>query len=337
MRGALVNFDQFPDYNDYAKRFVSGCLNAYEFNGKIYGLPETITMNLLYYRTDVISYLGIDPADFSEWDRIYNMVLPVLKQNGMDFGYEGGFNTFLYQYGGDYYTTDGKSALDTPQAIAAFKRFTELYRVYEVPVAANFYTRFRSGQMPVGVSSLSSYMLLRSASPELYGKWEVRAVPGTVREDGVLSRASSGATTAAMIMNEEKKDAAWAFLKWYMDDETQINYSNELTATVGASAAWFSANTRAFDALAWSGGVKAAVAAMRPEYIDPRNVVGGYITGRHLENARVRTVVGGINYRESIEISVKDINRELDRKNAEFRRLNERKAKTNQFWKEDGK
>ena len=53
------------------------------------------------------------------------------------------------------------------------------------------------------------------------------------------------------------------------------------------------------------------------------NVVGGYITTRHIENARVRTVINNVNYRQSIEQAAEDITREMENKVKEFQQINE--------------
>ena len=327
MRGAITDLTKMSNYQTISQRFLPGSLRAYSFENAVYAVPETIDMSVLYYRKDVLENLHIDPKDLDTWDTVYSKVLPKLKQSGMDFWYEGGLNTFLYQNGGDYYTEDGKhTALDTPQAFEAFRQFTNLYRIYNVPVSANFYTRFRAGQMPIGISSLNTYMLLSYASPELHGKWGALPIPATIRPDGSKSRACSGSTSAAVIMQtSDKKEKAWKFLDWYTSAETQILYATELMATIGQDALWYSANTEAFDRLPWDNDLKEAIKVQRQEYIDSRNVIGGYITGRHVENARVRVVVNGMNYREALEKSIQDINRELERKNKEFEMRTQKK------------
>ena len=47
-------------------------------------------------------------------------------------------------------------------------------------------------------------------------------------------------------------------------------------------------------------------------------VLGGYFTGRHIQNAWNRVVLQGMNPREALEIAVKDIDRELAKKQEEF-------------------
>jgi hypothetical protein len=114
-------------------------------------------------------------------------------------------------------------------------------------------------------------------------------------------------------------------LKWYTDKETQIRYSNDIVSTVGAEARWCSANIEAFDNLSWETNLKQVIKEQRDWYVDMPNVIGGYITPRYVENARVRVVVQNKQYRDSLEKAVKEINTELVNKNNEFA-MREKKA-----------
>ena len=318
MRDASVDLTQFEDFEEVSKEFLPGVFNSYTYKDGIYALPETIDFSVMYYRSDILEELNMKIPE--TWDDVRNYVLPVLKKNGMDFWYEGGYNTFLFQNGGDYYKDGGKaSALDTQEAIDAFKQFTDLYKVYEVPVQADFYSRFRTGQIPIGISSFNTYIKLTSAAPEIQGKWGVAQIPGQMGEDGVINRSSSGVSTGCIILsNAADKEASWDFIKWYTSSDAQERYTRDLAAFIGPEARWCSANIKAFDSLSWENNLKEVITEQRKWYKDQYNVVGGYITARHVENARVRCVVEGMNYRESLEIAVDDINRELNIKNQEF-------------------
>lgn len=318
MRDATVDLTKFPDFAEVKRQFLPGVFHSYSLKEGIFALPETMDFSVLYYRRDILEELNMKIPD--TWDDVRNYILPVLKKNGMDFWYEGGYNTFLFQNGGGYYTEDGRhSALDTQNAIEAFKQFTDLYRVYEVPVSADFYSRFRTGQIPIGISSFNTYIKLTSAAPEIQGKWGVAPLPGIRQKDGTVNRSSSGASSGCIILeNAKDKQAAWEFIKWYTGAEAQQRYARDLVAFIGPEARWCSANLQAFDNLSWENNLKEVIVNQRRWYKDQYNVVGGYITARHVENARVRTVVENMNYRESLEIAVKDINRELTIKNQEF-------------------
>lgn len=318
MREVAMDLSEMDDYAEIEKRFAEGTMIPYYLNGKTYGLPETIDFGLLFYRKDILLDLNLVCPD--TWDEVFNYILPTIKRNGMDFWFEGGLNVFLFQNGGSFYNEDGtKSALDTEAAQEAFKMYSDLYKVYDVPYESNFYTRFRSGQMPIGISTLSNYIKLKEAAPELKGKWDIALIPGIKQEDGTIRRDDFVSGTSIMIFNSTKSlEAAWKFAKWYTSAETQKTYADMLQATVGSSSQWFSANTEAFSLLSWTNKERKIVNEQLSQVQGMPTVIGGYITSRNLENARVRTVIQGMNYRESIEKAVEDINLELELKRSEF-------------------
>ena len=330
MRGAIYDLSQFEDFEEISGRFLDGIMIPFYFQEGYYGLPETMDFQCMYYRKDILNAYDLEIP--STWTDVYSKILPILNNNGMDFYYAGGYNPFLFQHGGEFYKTDKngvtQSAWDSAEAIAGFKQWTDLYTIYDVPVAADFYTRFRSGQIPIGIGGMDIYTKLVSAAPEISGKWGVAVIPGVVQEDGQVNRASGGSTSAAVILKTcEKPDAAWEFLKWYTSAETQVSYANDIKAIIGPEAIWASANVEAFDVLPWDAELEDVIKVYQSWYKDAPNVIGGYIVGRYLENARVAVIVDNEPYRPSLEKAVKEINNELKKKHAEFERRAEYEAK----------
>lgn len=321
MRDAIYPLTNFgEEFDEVKSRFLDGIMIPFYFKGDYYGLPETMDFQCLYYRKDILSEYNLEIPD--TWTDVYTKILPVLNNNGMDFYYAGGYNPFLFQNGGTYFKNDDKeSAWDSPEAVTGFKQWTDLYTIYDIPVTADFYTRFRSGQMPLGIGGIDVYTKLVSAAPEISGKWGVASIPGTMQADGEINRAAGGGTTACIILNDSDKHAeSWEFLKWYTDADTQVSYANDIKSIIGPEAIWASANVEAFNDLPWDAELKDVIEEYQKWYQDAPNVVGGYIVARYLENARVAVVVNSEPYRPSLEKAVKEINRELELKNAEFER-----------------
>ena len=72
------------------------------------------------------------------------------------------FAPFLFQNGGEFYKNNGvQSNLDSANALKAFKMWTGLFTNYKIQKQADFYNRFRSGEMPIGVADYSTYVLCR--------------------------------------------------------------------------------------------------------------------------------------------------------------------------------
>jgi ABC-type glycerol-3-phosphate transport system substrate-binding protein len=321
IRGAVEDLSRFPDYRQVAGRFAPAILTPLSYRGGSYALPETMEFSLLFYRRDLLARLGVSLP--TTWDELYEEVLPVLHQNGMQFYVPpgGAFGTLLFQRGGDLYDSTGThSALDTPQAFEAFKEWTDLYVSYAVPVSVNLFSRIRTGETPLGVGGYNLYVQLSVAAPELLGRWSVAPMPGHRRADGSVDRTVSGiASDAAVILSQSrKKESAWLFLKWWTSADVQLQFGRELEALIGVEARWNTANLEALSRSSWDRGHLAIIGEQARRSREAPVVLGGYFTSRHLTNAWTRVVMEKVNLRDSLEQAVRDIDTELRSKQEEY-------------------
>lgn len=312
IRGVLEPLSDYPQFKTMKNRFLDGVMTPFEYNGGYYAIPETMNFKALLYRKDIIQKLGIMVPD--TWNDIYDHVLPALYQNNLEFFCASGdYTTFLFQHGGNFYTEDGKySALDTPEAYEAFKEWTELFTTQGIPITANFYNRFRTGSMPMGIGGYAEYMTLVVAAPELAGRIGMAPMPGHLR-NGVVDRSSGGyADTAAIIFgSSQNKEQAVELLNWWTQENTQVQYGKSLEAIVGTESRWNSANVNAFFEMSWSDAEKEVINESFKWAKEMPIVLGGYYTSRHITNAWNRAVISKIDARDSLEEAVLDINREL--------------------------
>ena len=331
-REAVADLTQFADFDEVAERFYSSSLIPFQYNGGVYALPETMDFTVMIYRQDIMQELGLELPE--TWSDLYQKVLPRLYENNMSFslpvdtsvssnspGALRGFTMLLLQMGGDYYHDGGaSSALDTPEAYKAFKTWTDMYSNYEIDAESNFFTRIRTGTMPIGIGNFTSYMQLLTSAPELYGRWSIAPVPGTMQSDGTVKHTvGTTASTANIILEQsKKKDAAWEFLKWWTSEDTQTRYGRELEAILGTGARWNTANVNAFYSLPWDARHKQIIQAQMNVSQEQLIVPGGYFTGRHIINAWNRVCINNENARDALEKAVKDINKELKNKREEF-------------------
>ena len=331
-RDAVVDLSKFEDYEEYSEQFYETMFVPYSYNGGVYALPETMDFTVLVYRKDIMSELGLEVP--STWDELYQNTLPKLYENNMGFSFPvdsaassntpsslRGMTMLLAQKQGSYYTDNGMfSDLDSERAFSAFKEWTQFYTNYGLDAESNFFTRMRTGIMPIGVGDYAAYMKFLNAAPELYGRWGIAPMLGTVKEDGTIDRTVGGISlTANVIMSQsDKQEESWEFMKWWMETETQIKFGREVEATLGTSARWNTANIEAFESLPWDQDdlliIKDQMSLAKEQPI----VLGGYFTTRHLVNAWNRVVIGNENERDSLEEAVIEINKELRNKHEEY-------------------
>ncbi len=331
-RDAAVDLTQFEDYPEVESWFYENSMVPYRFCGGVYALPETMDFTAMFYRKDIINELEMKLPE--TWTELYEDVLPVLYENSMAFNMSvdtsvassspaalRGFTMMLLQNGGSYYTADGKnSAIGSPEAYQAFKSWTNLYSQYEVDEESNLFTRMRMGETPIGIAGYSEYIQFLTSAPELYGRWGITLVPGMANEDGTVSRetGSISKTANVILAQSDKQEAAWEFMKWWMSEETQVNYGRQLEAIIGESARWNTANVEAFYKLPWKTEDKKVIQETLQNAQEQYIVPGGYFTSRHLINAWNSVVVENENARDALEKAVKDIDKELRNKIEEF-------------------
>lgn len=326
IRNALADLTQFSDYSEIIPRFYSEMLVPFTYQGKVYALPETMTFQVMMYRTDIFEKLGLAVPD--TWDDVYTKMLPILNQNKLQFyvftnTVYSTFDLFLYQHGGTYYNEDyTESALDSPEAYAAMKEYCDLFTTWGMPTAADLYNRMRTGEMPVGIGDYTVYLKLLTAAQELSGKWAIAPVPGHQKEDGTIDRSIGACVSeSCMIMQQSnKKEESWEFLKWWTGVDVQARYARTIEGIYGRSARWPTATIEAFDSLNWRKDdlkvIKESLSHIKAQPI----VLGSYYTTRHVTNAWNRVVVSkSQSVRDSLEDTVKAINKELKRRREQYK------------------
>ena len=330
MRGALVDVSKLDGFSEVYDDFYPSAFVPYEYCGGHYAVPETQNYEMLFYRKDILEELGIEIPQ--TWDEFYTVVellqknnlgVGILETNALNAGISSGISFFekqLLQNGGKYYTDDlKKTAFDTTVAINAFKSWTDLYSEYGLDRSFDFFNRFRTGEMPIGIMSYPTYNQLYAAAPEIRGLWGFAQIPGTKLEDGEVNRTETSAGTAAILLGDSKvKNEAWEFIKWWVSADTQASYGTELEATLGVAARYDTANIKAFGSIGWSEAEAKTLVSQWETVTDIPQIPGNYFVSRCLTNAFRTVVDDGVNEVRTLNIYNKEMNAEITRKRAEF-------------------
>ncbi|MEK3890009.1 extracellular solute-binding protein [Bacillus sp. FSL K6-3431] len=330
LRGAAQDFNKMPGVEEVLEKYAPGTLLPYYYDEGIYGIPETINFKVLFYRKDILKQLNLQVPD--TWDQVYDMI-PTLLQNQHNFYADPkDFSYMFYQNDVDLYTADGMSTgLDTPDAFKSFEEWTNLFNLHGMDLQVqSFYQQFRKGMLPIGIADFNQYMQLLVAAPEILDVWGIAPIPGRVNEKGELVRWAGGTgvdTTSMMLFNdtpEEKQGVAWEFLKWYASSDVQTEYGLNLEQFRGETFRWNSANIEAFTKMPWRRDDLQAILEQWKWVKDIPNVPGGYMTTRQLDFSWNQSVLEGENWRIELEKAVKEISRELKRKQTEFDLIDEK-------------
>lgn len=335
-RGVLTDLTTFSDFDEVKSRFADDATVLYQYNGGTYGLPCDQTFPMLFYRSDILSEYGIDPAtDLNTWDGLLNC-LPTLQRNYLEVGLilpvmtsTGGTtqvsaitepgNTFamlLLQQGLNYYNEEQtKTTFDTQEAVNAFDTWTKFYTTYSFQQTYDAFTRFRTGDMPVVIQNYTFYNQLSVAAPEIKGCWGFQPVPGTVQEDGTINHAANSNGSGAIIFTKAAdQEGAWDFIKWFTSTDAQVKYGNNIESILGTMGRYATANEEALQQLSWTTSEVNLLLDQLNSQVEIPIIPASYGVTRNVMNAFRAVVNDYDNASDTLFWYNKDINDEITRK-----------------------
>ena len=329
MRGAVVDLSKLEGFEEATAKYGKGLMRTASYQDGVWGIPEQVTFQMLFYRQDVLEDLGLSVPH--TWTEVMEMI-PVLSRENYKFYMPStrvatGLNVFqamVYQQGGEIYLGQGSdygvaSALYSDEAMEAFKWFTDLFTVHGLEVQADFNNRFRTGEMPVGITDYTAYCTLEIFAPEIKGLWSFSPFPGTEKEDGTLDNTYVCDTVQTVIMKGAKnKDSAWEFVKWWNSTKSQLNYANTLESIMGAAARYPAADPDVIKQLPWSNKELEELLSQYQHLNGMPAVPGYYMNTRMISYAFEDVVADLSSPRETLYLNIRDIDKELTKKRTEF-------------------
>lgn len=230
-KGAMVElYEKFPEDTKVLKNNTFPSIwKSVEANNKIYGIPFDLTVQLMYYRKDII------PNMPKTWQELTDTLKKLNEKNkSMMIAWGSldwiGFSPFLWQAGGDYYDSSGtKSIINSKEALVALEFFRDLYKRYKVPTSGeNFGANFRSGEYPLGMCGNWLINSFPYEMPELEGKWSIALLP-----KGPSGKRTSfiGGRVIGIFKNSKNVDKAFEFIKFLSKPEIQKEIYIEVAKT----------------------------------------------------------------------------------------------------------
>lgn len=327
MRNAVVDLKQMDGFEETIKRFYPSTITAASYLDGVYGIPEQATFMMLFCRNDILEQLGVTAP--KTWEEVKE-ILPVLQKNNYSFylpTIKSGANVFpsiLFQNGGNLYQGEGRnygiaSALTSDIAMQVFKDYTDLFNSYGLEVSVDFSNRFRTGEIPIGITNYTTYNQLEIFAPELKGLWSFYELPGVEKEDGTIDHTYVVDTVQSIIMQSSKnKEDSWKFIQWWTKTQTQLDYANTIESIMGTAARYSTADPEVMKQLPWSNKELTKLLAQFEETIGIPAVPGSYMNQRMVQYAFDKVVAELANPRETLYLNVKAIDKELLKKRKEF-------------------
>lgn len=243
----LMPLDDFMGKNGLTSDlYTKSVYDAGVIGGKTYAIPYRICPASLFYNKTMFDAAGVpypkDDIDFDEFLEIAKKLTVPGKQYGYGIAAAksdpanvmSSFSPVLFGMGGDILNEDmTKAVLDTPEAIAAIKWWTELYTKHKVvPEGTINYSNTRDlTPMAMNQQIAMIYMAdaaLKQVQPyadQNKFEWGYTKLPGLPRACG---------WSASIPSTTKNVEGAETFIKWFTDAEVVGRQSLETPGVLAA-------------------------------------------------------------------------------------------------------
>ncbi|MCK1815238.1 MULTISPECIES: ABC transporter substrate-binding protein [Streptomyces] len=214
-------------------------------DGRVLSIPVVTERPALYYRKDLVEEFGGPPGTLED---LLEMSLELADRRRGFFGYVGRgqrsgavsqWSSFLYSFGGDF-TVDGRSAIATPQAIAAYELYGGLLERTGPPGATNMSLE---QAMPIFAQGKAAFYVDADAIYTNFLDPKISTVQDTVGfapfPAGPAGSRPHNIPSWSLAVNEFSllRDDAWEFIRWASSPEMVASLQAE--GIPGArSSAW---------------------------------------------------------------------------------------------------
>lgn len=220
--------------------FFKGGIETATANGTTYGLPWYVETRVLYYRKDLADKAGVTSPP-ANWDDLMTMAQK-LKAGGSKYGINLQTNDWqefiplIWSAGGDVMKS-GKFTLDSPEAVKALTFYSDFFKKGltrgSTPQGFDLIQAFAAGDDPMFISGPWMAGLITKAGLD-QSKWAVAPMPR-----GDKSATSFvGGSDWVVFKNSKNQDAAWKFVQYLTQKDTQVAWYKDLKDLPSRQDAW---------------------------------------------------------------------------------------------------
>ncbi|MDF6020721.1 extracellular solute-binding protein [Streptomyces sp. JH34] len=217
-------WDEAKDTDPTAKQSVT-------VDGSVYGAPLFVGVRALYYRTDVLEELGVEPP--KSQDELISTAKKIHKEKpdlyGLAVGgaYTYGAMPFIWAQGGELAEETGvtyRSAINSAKARKGIEAYTSLFGDDNCPAAKcaamggnATVTAFASGKAAMAIGGDFSHAAVEAGTVK--GKYAVVPLPGV--KEGSIAPAFAGGNNIGVLRSSSHRTLAVDLMKSLTGKKTQ--------------------------------------------------------------------------------------------------------------------
>ncbi|WLQ66116.1 extracellular solute-binding protein [Streptomyces glycanivorans] len=217
-------WDEAKDTDPTAKQSVT-------VDGSVYGAPLFVGVRALYYRTDVLDELGIEPpksqAELISTAKKIHKEKPDLYGLAVGGAYTYGAMPFIWAQGGELADETGvtyRSAINSAKARKGIEAYTSLFGDDNCPAAKcaamggnATVTAFASGKAAMAIGGDFSHAAVKAGTVK--GKYAVVPLPGV--KEGSIAPAFAGGNNIGVLKSSSHRTLAVDLMKSLTGKKTQ--------------------------------------------------------------------------------------------------------------------
>ncbi len=234
--GFLLDLTDYISEEEKAD-YWSGALQAMEYKGRIWGLPQLMDNHWFFYNTEMLAEAGFDHPPRT-WSELREMAL-VAKEKGIcEYPFIGGysqsetlvcnFSFMLSAFGGSFFDEDNMPTFNSPEGVAALTYMVNgLNEGWINPASLESYDEdirriFSSGEAMFSVNWIYQLALANDpAESNIAGNAALAMVPGEVMESACLN----GGMGLGIMASSKHPDETYDFIKYISSPEVEVEYA----------------------------------------------------------------------------------------------------------------
>jgi ABC-type glycerol-3-phosphate transport system substrate-binding protein len=216
--------------------FYESAWSTVTYQGKTYGVPVLSAPQTLMYRKDMLAEAGITTPP-STWEALEQTAVKLTKRDGDKFVVSG-FNArpiwqqyvwFLFQNGGDVFSTDGKVLVNSPEAVEALEYFSGLFNDAKVASKSSIAAPTANvGAMAANLVAmqLGNQLTVRDFRQNNPSKSGELVVAEPIRKKAQVT--TNWTDWLAIARQSKHADAAWKFVAYIAEPDNLLEYNETM-------------------------------------------------------------------------------------------------------------
>jgi len=244
--GALLPLDSLLRLSDRIREsdYFPGIWQTNGLSGRTYGIPWYVDTRLLFYRSDIFRTAGATqpPETWTDWKALSRKISQSTAHKAVLFPI--GANEWqipailiLQNDGRLLKENNCFGAFDDPRTLEALRFYLSFFEedltVMKMTEVSNIFQAFNDGIFSMMITGPWMVHSIRTRLPELTANWRTAPLPGQTNRASV-----AGGSSLVIFNNSQHPGAAWKFIEFLSDRQTQIQFFEKTHDLPAVKAAW---------------------------------------------------------------------------------------------------